>query len=68
MRFLKNSHFNIGGYEVSLFEIENIILTNNIRKRIETDDTSFRGSDVRNKLIIEEYHYLINFGMSLPTK
>lgn len=71
-RFLKNAYFNIGGYEVSLFEISNSILTNNnCSKNIYGEEAKFNSSDFRRKLILEEKGEkckLINFGISLPTK
>jgi hypothetical protein len=68
-RFLKNSYFNIGGYEVSLYEIENCILTNNTASQnIYGEVPLFKDDDKRKALKIEHIEKYTNYGISLPTK
>jgi len=66
---MKNSYYNIGGYELSLFEIENCILNNNKgTHRIYGESLIFIESDFRRKLLIEKENFLIDFGISIPTR
>lgn len=68
LRFMKTSYYNIGGYEISLFEIENCIL-NKGTKNMYGQASSFRDSDIRTKFVLEEEQYpFVNFGISIPTK
>jgi hypothetical protein len=71
-KFLKNSYFNIGGWEISLFEIQNCILTNKYSKFMYGEDSGFSPTDVRKKFIIDleenKNNYLLLFGIYLPTK
>jgi hypothetical protein len=68
-RFLKNSYFNIGGYDVSLYEIENCILTNNhASQNIYGETPMLKEEDKRKALEIEEIEKFTNYGISLPTK
>ena len=63
-RFLKNSYFVIGGCEISLYEIENIIIRKNeISKRIFGEIIK---SDIKNLPRLDYYDDIINFGISLP--
>jgi hypothetical protein len=64
---MKSSYYNIGGYEISLFEIENCIL-NNGNKNIYGEMATFRDSDIRAKFTLEEANPLINYGIALPPK
>jgi hypothetical protein len=68
-RFLKNSYFNIGGYDVSLYEIENCILTNNLASQnIYGETPMLRDEDKRKSLKIEDIDRFTNYGISVPTK
>jgi hypothetical protein len=68
-RFLKNSYFNIGGYDVSLYEIENCILTNNLASQnIYGEQPMLRDEEKRKVLLIDEIEKFTNYGISLPTK
>lgn len=68
-RFFKNSYFYIGGYEVSLYEIENCILTNNLASQnIYGEVPVFKEDDKRKVLIIEGIDKYTNYGISIPTK
>lgn len=68
-RFLKNSFFNVGGYELSLYEINNCILTdalysiNNYRQ-----DISFKSTDTRVELKLTNPDPFIPFAMFIPTR
>ncbi len=72
IKFLKNSYFNIGGWKISLFEIQNCILINKYCKFMYGEDTDFSFNDVRRKFKIDlnenKNNYLILFGIYLPTK
>ena len=58
-KFKKNSFFNIGGHNFSLYEIENIILQNNYMSKILFGDCiDFPKGDARNKFKI---HYHIKY-------
>ena len=65
LKFLKNSYFTIGNIEISLLEIESLILRDkNIIKNIY-------GISVNNEKLklpkIDKFDSIINFGISLPT-
>ena len=64
-RFLKNSYFTIGDVEISLYEIESIIL----RDKLIVDN--IYGKILYNNQLklpnIQKFDKLINFGISLPT-
>ncbi len=66
---MKNSYFNIGGYELSLFEIENTILKHNKGiKGMYGETCVFTDDDYRKKLIIKKKFGLIDYGISIPTR
>jgi hypothetical protein len=68
-RFLKNSYYNIGGYEVSLYEIENCILTNNLASQnIYGEVPVFKQEDKRRILLIDQIHKYTIYSISIPTK
>jgi hypothetical protein len=68
-RFLKNSYFNIGGYDISLYEIENCILTNNLASHnIYGETPMLKDEDKRKALQIDEIEKFTNYGIALPTK
>ncbi len=68
-RFLKNSCFDIGGYEVSLYEIENCILKNSlISQNIYGEIPEFKSDDCRRKLVLENVDKITYYSISLPTK
>lgn len=63
-RFLKNSYFLIGGIEISLYEIENMILRKNeISKRIYGEVLT---NNIKGLPKLDYFNDLINFGISLP--
>lgn len=65
---MKNAYFNIGGYELSLYEIENCILTQGLcSKSIYGEVPKFSDSDPRNILVIDKVQKYINYGISIPT-
>lgn len=67
-KFLKNSFFNIGGYEISLYEIENCILRNKTTSFILYGETiHFTKDDKRNKLKFNTSNKYIEFCISIPT-
>ena len=66
-KFYKNSVYNIGGFELSLYEIRNSILTDSQYSLYYTkQDLTFKKSDLRRKLKIETFG-LITFGVFTPT-
>ena len=66
-KFKKNSFFNIGGHNFSLYEIENIILQNNYMSKILFGDCiDFPKGDARNKFKIHYHIKYINFAISEP--
>jgi len=68
-RFLKNSCFDIGGFEVSLYEIENCILTNSLASQnIYGEIPIFKDDDRRQQLVLENVDKLTYYAISLPTK
>jgi hypothetical protein len=69
-RFLKNCYFDIGGYEISLYEIENCILRNKIYFQSVYGEQPFKfgENDPRKNLALEKDNLLINFGIFYPTK
>lgn len=67
-RFLKNSYFNIGGFDISLYEIENCILRNNkTRMWINGESCDFPKEDKRNILKIKHVPRQTFFCLALPT-
>jgi hypothetical protein len=64
---MKSSYFNIGGYEFSLFEIENCVLSKGC-KTIYGDSVSFNDGDIRTKFTVDEFEKIYNYGVSIPTK
>ncbi len=65
-RFLKNSYYQIGNCEISLYEIENGILRKNeISKRIYKE--IIKGESIKNLPLIKQFNQIINFGISIPT-
>ena len=65
-RFLKNSYYSIGKCEISLYEIENVILRKNeISERIYRE--IIKGDSIKNLPLIKSFNNIINFGISLPT-
>ena len=68
-KFLKNSFFNIGGYEISLYEIENCILRSTSTSFILYGEAiSFPKEDKRNELKILFPNKYIEFCIYVPTK
>ena len=68
-KFKKNAYFNIGGYILSLFEIENILLKNNyISKKIYGEISDFPKGDLRNRFIVNDRIKFLNFAISEPMK
>ena len=68
-RFLKNSHFIIGGFELSLYEIENCILTNNLAsENIYGEIRKFSEDDIRQELVLHDVERITYYAISLPTK
>ncbi len=66
---MKNSYFNIGGYELSLYEIENVILKSNRGiKGVYGESCIFSDDDYRKKLIIHKELRLVDYGISIPTR
>ena len=66
-KFKKNSFFNIGGHNFSLYEIENIILQNNYMSKILFSECiDFPKGDARNKFKIPYHIKYINFAISEP--
>ena len=68
IKFLKNSTFNVGGYDLSLYEILNCILLGDNFYGNADDFFKFNTNDVRKKLSIEEKSIFISFAVALPTK
>jgi hypothetical protein len=64
---MKNSYFNIGGYEFSLFEIETCVFNKGSRN-IYSEGVSFSENDIRAKFKIDDFDKVYNYGLSLPTK
>ena len=65
-RFLKNSYYTIGNCEISLYEIENVILRKNeISKRIYKE--IIKEDSIKNLPLIKKFNQIINFGISIPT-
>ena len=63
----KNSYFNIGGINLSLYEIETIILKNNyMAKKLFSEIIDFPKGDSRNKFKIDYTIKYINFAISEP--
>ncbi len=68
-RFLKNSYFDIGGYEISLYEIENCLLTENeISFNRYGEHLHFKKDDYRSCLKINNIPTFTIYGISIPTK
>jgi hypothetical protein len=68
-RFLKNSHFIIGGFELSLYEIENCILTDNLAsENIYGEIRKFSKDDNRKELVLHDVEKITYYAISLPTK
>ncbi len=82
-RFLKNSYYNIGGYEVSLFEIENNILTqdkytqeiygetakfSDSKRFLQVDDNISEGDDGTLTLTQNTLKIYRTFGITKPTQ
>jgi hypothetical protein len=66
--FLKNSYFCIGGYEMSLYEIENCILKNTFVYQNNYGAVPiFNGDDPRKVLVINNLPKYTSYGISLPT-
>jgi hypothetical protein len=64
-RFLKNSYYTIGNCEISLYEIENVILRKNeISKRIYKE--IIKEDSIKNLPLIKKFNQIINFGISIP--
>jgi hypothetical protein len=73
-RFLKNSYFNIGGFELSLYEIQNCIITQGkYSLSMYGERVKFPDGDSKNDLCLdlskepELQKYLI-YGITFPTK
>ena len=65
----KNSFFNIGGYDISLYEIHNIILQNNqITKELYGESIDFNLNDEKNDLKVNFTNKYLFFAISLPMK
>ena len=63
----KNSYFNIGGINFSLYEIETNILRNNyMSKKLFSEIIDFPKGDSRNKFKIDNIIKYINFAISEP--
>lgn len=63
-RFLKNSYFTIGNCEISLYEIENVILrSDEISKRIYGEVVK---NEIQNLPKLDYFDSIINFGISIP--
>lgn len=68
-RFIKNSYYNIGGYDVSLYEIDTCILRGSqTSKNIYGEVYRFPDSDPKSILLLEKIEKDIFYGISLPTK
>ena len=64
-RFLKNSYFSIGEYEISLYEIQTkILITSEVTKRIYGENVKF---DIPNFKKFEPFDNIIHYGISIPT-
>ena len=63
----KNSYFNIGGINFSLYEIENVILRNNyMSKKLFSEIIDFPKGDSRNKFKLDNVIKYMNFAISEP--
>jgi len=70
-RFLKNSYFNIGGINISLFEIENFVLTDGqYSENVYGEKPKIHLNDPKYNLKIDSYlvDKFIRFGIFFPTK
>lgn len=68
-RFLKNSYYNIGGYEISLYEIQNCILTQGkYSQNMYGEEVKFSETDPKSNLYIDSFEKYMIYGISLPTK
>ena len=66
-KFKKNAYFNIGGINLSLYEIETNILRNNyMAKKLFSEIIDFPKGDSRNKFKIEYNIKYLNFAISEP--
>lgn len=66
---MKSSYYNIGGYEISLYEIENCILRGgHTSKNIYGEIPQFNDRDPKNTLKLEKVEKYIFYGISYPTK
>ena len=65
-RFLKNSYYNIGGFEISLYEIENCIITKGINT-FNIYGELYSISDNKKSLILNDSYNYISYTLSLPT-
>ena len=66
-KFKKNAYFNIGGINLSLYEIETNILRNNyMAKKLFSEIIDFPKGDSRNKFKIEYDIKYLNFAISEP--
>ena len=64
-RFLKNSYFSIGKFEISLYEIQTkILITSEVTKRIYGENIKY---DIPNFKKYEPFDNIINYGISIPT-
>lgn len=73
-RFLKNSYFNVGGFELSLYEIQNCILTQGMYSlSMYGERVKFTDDDPKNNLSFDltkepELKRYIIYGITFPTK
>ena len=68
-KFLKNTFFNIGGFELSLYEIENCLLRSQLATEVLYGETfDFAKGDKRKELKMKELPEFVQFCMSIPTK
>ena len=70
-RFLKNSYFDVGGIHITLFEIENFILTDGVYSENiygEKPKVAFNDPKFNLKIDGNSVDKLIRFGIFLPTK
>ena len=64
-RFLKNSYFSIGKFDISLYEIQTkILITSEVTKRIYGENIKY---DIPNFKKYEPFDNIINYGISIPT-